>query len=145
MNYSKYDKEFYALIQALEIWEHYLLPKEFVNHTDHESVKYLKGQSREQKKGASSFNPSDPIWIHLRKEKFPSKRKSKLMSWARGPFHVKEKINDHAYKIELPDDYNISTTFNVRDLSPYFEDEEDMDLRANPSESGGDDVPQNAV
>ncbi|PKI72283.1 hypothetical protein CRG98_007357 [Punica granatum] len=36
-------------------------------------------------------------------------------------------------------------TFNVRDLSPYFEDEEDLDMRANPSKPGGDDVPKNAV
>ena len=27
LNYFTYDKEFYALIRALEVWEHYLLPK----------------------------------------------------------------------------------------------------------------------
>ncbi|XP_072087309.1 uncharacterized protein [Arachis hypogaea] len=42
--YSAYDKELYALVWALEIWQHYLLPKEFVIHTDHESLKHLKGQ-----------------------------------------------------------------------------------------------------
>jgi len=26
LNYSIYDKEFYALIRALEVWQHYLLP-----------------------------------------------------------------------------------------------------------------------
>ncbi|PKH95127.1 hypothetical protein CRG98_049750 [Punica granatum] len=68
------------------------------------------------------------------------------MPLADGPFLVKEKVNnDNAYKIELPDDYNVSATFNVTDLSPYFEDKEDMDLRANPSEPGGDDVPKNTV
>jgi len=46
LNYSIYDKEFYALIQALEVWQHYLMPIEFVIHTDHESLKYLKGQSK---------------------------------------------------------------------------------------------------
>ncbi|PKI55253.1 hypothetical protein CRG98_024353 [Punica granatum] len=66
------------------------------------------------------------------------------MPRAEGLFLVKEKvINDNANKIELPDDYNVSVTFNVRDLSPYIEDEKDMDLRANPSEPGGDDVPKN--
>jgi len=46
LNYYIYDKEFYALIRALEVWQHYLLPKEFVIHIDHESLKYLKGQSK---------------------------------------------------------------------------------------------------
>jgi hypothetical protein len=45
LNYFIYD-EFYALIRALEVWQHDLLPKEFVIHTDHESLKYLKGQSK---------------------------------------------------------------------------------------------------
>eukprot|EP01018_Ginkgo_biloba_P010325 Gb_18701 [translate_table: standard] len=33
--YFVYDKEFYALVQALNYWRHYLLPKEFVVFTDH--------------------------------------------------------------------------------------------------------------
>jgi hypothetical protein len=30
IKYSTYDKEFYAIIQALKKWRHYLIPKEFV-------------------------------------------------------------------------------------------------------------------
>ncbi|KAF7826468.1 putative gag-pol polyprotein [Senna tora] len=44
LNYSTYDKELYALVRALETWQHYLWSKEFVIHTDHESLKHLKGQ-----------------------------------------------------------------------------------------------------
>ena len=44
LKYSTYDKDFYALVRALEVWEHYLLPKEFVIHSDHQSLKYLKRQ-----------------------------------------------------------------------------------------------------
>ena len=44
LNYSVYDKELYALVRALESWQHYLWPKEFVIHFDHESLKHLKGQ-----------------------------------------------------------------------------------------------------
>uniref|UniRef100_A0A2N9ES05 RNA-directed DNA polymerase n=1 Tax=Fagus sylvatica TaxID=28930 RepID=A0A2N9ES05_FAGSY len=46
LNYPTYDKEMYALVRALENWQHYLWPKEFVIHTDHESLKHLKGQQR---------------------------------------------------------------------------------------------------
>jgi hypothetical protein len=30
VKYSTYDKDFYAIIQALKKWRHYLIPKEFV-------------------------------------------------------------------------------------------------------------------
>jgi len=36
LSYSTYDKELYALIRALHTGQHYLLPKEFVIHRDHE-------------------------------------------------------------------------------------------------------------
>jgi hypothetical protein len=44
LNYSVYDKELYALVRSLENWQHYLYPKEYVIHPDHESLKHLKGQ-----------------------------------------------------------------------------------------------------
>jgi len=54
----------------------------------------------------------------MRKEKFPTQRKSKLQPRGDGPFEVQEKINDNAYKLDLPREYgNISVTFNVADLS----------------------------
>ena len=46
LNYPTYDKELYALVRALETWQHYLWPKEFVIHTNHESLKHLKGQGK---------------------------------------------------------------------------------------------------
>ena len=68
------------------------------------------------------FQPGDLVWIHLRKERFPSKRKSKLMPRSDGPFEIIEKVGPNAYKVDLPGDYGVSATFNVSDLSPYFED-----------------------
>ena len=46
LNYPTYDKELYVLVRALETWQHYLWPKEFVIHTNHESLKHLKGQGK---------------------------------------------------------------------------------------------------
>ncbi|XP_066316535.1 uncharacterized protein [Miscanthus floridulus] len=46
LNYFVYDKELYALVRVLETWQHYLWPKEFVIHSDHEALKYLKGQAK---------------------------------------------------------------------------------------------------
>ena len=30
----------------MEVWQHYLLPKEFVIHSNHEALKYLKSQGK---------------------------------------------------------------------------------------------------
>ena len=54
------------------------------------------------------------------------------MPRADGPFKVLEKVNDNAYKIDLPREYNVSATFNVRDLTPYMGNSEELDLRTNP-------------
>jgi hypothetical protein len=69
LNYSIYDKEFYALIRALQVWQHYLWPKEFVIHTDHESLKYLKGQSKLNHRHAKlvEFMESFPYVIKYKK------------------------------------------------------------------------------
>jgi len=39
--YSTYDVEFYAIVQALRHWRHYLVPKEFVLFTNHIALKYV--------------------------------------------------------------------------------------------------------
>jgi len=77
------------------------------------------------------FQPGDLVWVHLRRERFPSKRKAKLMPRADGPFEILERVNDNAYKVELPGDYGVSATFNVADLSPYLEDDHLATLRVN--------------
>ena len=100
------------------------------------SNEHAKQQANKHRKDAH-FQPGDLVWIHLRKERFPSKRKSKLMPRSDGPFEVIEKIGPNAYKIDLPGDYGVSATFNVADLSPYYdEDDQFPSLRSNSNQSG---------
>jgi translation initiation factor IF-1 len=65
------------------------------------------------------LEPGDLVWVHLRKDRFPDLRKSKLMPRAAGPFKVLEKINVNAYKLELHPEFGVSSTFNISDLKPY--------------------------
>ena len=72
----------------------------------------------------------------MRKERFPAKRRSKLLPRGDGPFQVLEHINDNAYKIDFPGEYNVSATFNVTDLSLFDVDD---DLRKNYFQEEGND------
>jgi len=69
LNYPIYDKELYALIRVLQVWEHYLRPREFVIHSDHESLKYLKSQTKLNRRHArwSEFIESFPYIIMYKK------------------------------------------------------------------------------
>ena len=101
--------------------------------------KYSKQANKHRKPVA--FKEGDLVWIHLRKERFPNKRSSKLMPQADGPFRVLQRIEENAYTIELPGDYGVSKTFNVSDLSPYYEDQEDqVDLGASLHQPGETDT-----
>jgi hypothetical protein len=44
--YSTYDKEFYAIIQALKKWRHYLVPKEFVLYSDNQVLQFIIRQEK---------------------------------------------------------------------------------------------------
>nr|KYP51731.1 Transposon Ty3-I Gag-Pol polyprotein [Cajanus cajan] len=86
-----------------------------------------------------TFAPRDWVWVHMWKERFPTQRKSKLQLRGDGPFQVLGRINDNAYKLDLPSEYgNISPTFNVADLS-LFDVGYEFDSMTNPFEEGGND------
>ena len=71
LRYPTYDKELYALFRALETWQHYLWPKEFVIHTDHESLKHIKSQGKLSKRHARwiEFVESFPYVIRYKQGK----------------------------------------------------------------------------
>ncbi|KAL4296399.1 hypothetical protein GQ457_12G014830 [Hibiscus cannabinus] len=73
---------------------------------------------------------------YTRKERFPNHRKTKLDPRGDGPFQVLERINNNSYKIDIPSEYNVSTSFNVSDISPF----DVSDSWTNPFEEGGDDT-----
>ena len=56
---------------------------------------YAKQANKGRKKVV--FEPRDWVWVHMRKERFPEQRKSKLQPRGDGPFQVLERINDNAY------------------------------------------------
>jgi hypothetical protein len=85
------------------------------------------------------LEPGDLVWPHLRKERFPELRKSKLMSRAAGSFKILAKINDNAYKHELPPEFGVSSNFNISDLRPYFREEDEMLSRTTSMQEGEDD------
>ncbi|GKV10849.1 hypothetical protein SLEP1_g22159 [Rubroshorea leprosula] len=71
LNYPTYDKEMYALVRASKTWQHYLWPKEFVIHTDHVSLKHLKGQGKLNRRHAKwvEFLETFPYMIKYKQGK----------------------------------------------------------------------------
>ena len=44
--WSTYDKEFYSVVRALRVWEHYLVGKEFVLYLNYGALKHLSNQTQ---------------------------------------------------------------------------------------------------
>ncbi|KAL7593504.1 hypothetical protein Lser_V15G33880 [Lactuca serriola] len=130
-----------ALIKKnIKTWEDCLPHVEFAyNRATHSATKMSPFEI------VYGFNPLTPldlsplplVWLHMRKERFAAQRRSKLLPRGDGPFQVLERINDNAYKLDLPGEYNVSATFNVTDLAPF---DVGSDLRTNPFQEEGNDA-----
>jgi hypothetical protein len=57
--YSTYDKEFYAIIQSLKKWRHYLVLKEFVLYSYNQALQFITRQEK--------FNQRHAKWIEFMK------------------------------------------------------------------------------
>ena len=82
------------------------------------------------------------MWVFLRREWFSPKHKPKILPKAKGPFLVLKRINNNAYKPNFPREYEVSSTFNMADLSPYLKNDTLVNLRENSTQQGEDDGDQ---
>ncbi|RDX68846.1 hypothetical protein CR513_52120, partial [Mucuna pruriens] len=104
------------------------IPNRPAYRTKPDKRKEIQKQSNEQyarqanKGSVITFEPRDCIWVHRRKERFPTQRKYELQPRGGGTFQVLERINDNAYKLDLPTTYG-----------------EEFDSRTNPFEEGRND------
>ena len=58
------------------------------------------------------------------------------MPRAEGLFEVLERVNDNAYKIDFPGDFQVSPMFSVTDLRPHEDDDNLINSRSNFSNKG---------
>ncbi|RDX84853.1 Tf2-11, partial [Mucuna pruriens] len=133
LNYSTYDKELYALLQKrhakwlefIEMFPYVIKYKKEFNAKVRANIEKRNEQySRQANKGhvKVTFEPGDGVWVHMQKERFPIQINSKLKLRGDEPFQVLERINDNAYKLDLPTTYG-----------------EEFDSRTNPFERGEND------
>jgi hypothetical protein len=52
---------------------------------------------------------------------------------------VLERINDNAYKLDLPVDFGVSPTFSIADLKPYLGEDDELESRMTQMQEGEDD------
>ncbi|KAH7848990.1 hypothetical protein Vadar_011413 [Vaccinium darrowii] len=74
------------------------------------------------------FKKEDLVWVILSKERHPHGAYMKLNDRKVGSCEVLCNINDNAYQVQLPSHLNISNTFNVQHLMPYFPEDTIIDL-----------------
>lgn len=77
---------------------------DFVKHIHEKAQQNIERRTEQHANQANKgrkkvvFEPGDWVWLHMRKERFPVQRHSKLLSKGDGPFQVIERINGNAYK-----------------------------------------------
>lgn len=85
------------------------------------------------------FQEGDFVWAVLTKDRMPARVNVKLHDRKVGPCRILKKINDNAYKLQLPSHLNTSDVFNVKHLVPFKGDlTSNYNSRASSFSTGGD-------
>lgn len=88
----------------------------------------------DKKKRYVQLSVGDLVWVHLKKERLPKGKYTKLMQRKVGPCQILKKYGQNAYEIQLPPDLGLSPIFNVCDLTLFKgsdnEGEEPMQVAA---------------
>ncbi|GKC35486.1 transposon ty3-I gag-pol polyprotein isoform X1 [Tanacetum coccineum] len=84
------------------------------------------------------FKEGDYVWAILTKDRLPAGVNVKLHDRKVGPCQILKKINDNAYKLQLPSHLNTSDVFNVKHRVPFKGDlKSNYNSRASSSSTGG--------
>ena len=70
-------------------------------------------------RGFKEFNIGEYVMVHIRLERIPKLFSKKLYARAMSRYSIIRKLGYNAYLLDLPNDVNISSVFNVEDLLPY--------------------------
>ncbi|KAL4284640.1 hypothetical protein GQ457_16G018830 [Hibiscus cannabinus] len=112
----------------IKTWEDCLPHVEFAyNHAVHSATKMSPFEV------VYEFNHITPLdLLPLPRERVMNKDGQSKAEYVR-KLH-QQRVNENAYKLDLPGEYNVSATFNVSDLTSF---DDPSDLRTNPFQEGG--------
>ena len=74
------------------------------------------------------FEEGDLVMAHLGKERIPRGTYNKLKYKKVGPCKILRKVYENVYKLELSENLNISTIFNVVNLYEFHEGEKSEEV-----------------
>ena len=68
---------------------------------------------------SKEFNVGEYAMVRIRPKRIPKTFSKKFYARSTGPYSIIHKLGSNAYLLDLPNDIDISPSFNVEDLLPY--------------------------